>query len=754
MNTSRMSIRCVLAAVLCASTGISIADEAAAPEATTLEEVIVTAQKRNERLIDVPASITAVSSDALTQENMVSIIDYFSRIPGLQYNGNKTYYLSLRGLTTGGATNPTLALLIDDVPFGSTLQGGLGNSRFPDIDPSLLDHIEVLRGPQGTLYGAASLGGLIKYVTRQPDPSRFFGRVEVGGASVTGGSTGWNARGSVNLPFWSDKAALLVSGFTRHDPAWIDNVKPGFVGKDVNTTHTYGGRAALLLKPVDGLSITLTAMRQKRNAEFSPSIQSEPTTSGLPPTYVPRYGENNISLSTTSDVGDQELYTGRIEWNVGGVDITSITSYGKSSGTNVQDLSSVFFFIPLFYGLGPSSGAVVNIDDIAHTSKFTEELRIGGKAGPVDWRGGIFYTKEDSSVDQTLTLFDSGGAQLAVPYNGKGPVTYKEKAIFADATWHVTPKWDFQAGMRYAKNDQSSGGGLTVIDDPIQPVFGPTNVSDLLRSSDNSFTFAVSPIYHLNEDLMAYARVASGYRPGGPNTVLPSVPAAYKPDKVVNYELGLKGFVLNRQVSFDVAVFQINWTDIQLQDTDSLSQFTYSTNGGKARSRGLEGAIEYRPVESLTLAANVTFLDAKLSGSLPNLAGADSLVGASGDRLPGSAKFSANASIQKDFRLTDFLSASAAANLTYVGSRISEFVNTGAILGNNQLAPRFDLPSYTQLDLRGGLSTTSNWRLDLYVRNVTDKDGVVTATNRNGTSITSVVFLQPRTYGITLSKSF
>ena len=753
MNTLRLSIRCILAAALCASAGAAIAEDAAPSGPTTLEEVIVTAQKRTERLIDVPASITAVASDALIQENMVSIIDYFSRIPDLQYNGNKTYFLSLRGLTTGGATNPTLALLIDDVQFGSTLVNGLGNSRFPDIDPSLLDHIEVLRGPQGTLYGASSIGGLIKYVTRQPDPTRFSGRVEVGGASVAGGSTEWNARGSLNLPFWSEKAALSVSGFTRRDPAWIDNVKAGFAGKDVNETHTYGGRAALLLKPVDGLSITLTAMRQKRDAAFSPSVISE-TTADLAPTYVPRYGKNNISLSTTTDVGDQQLYTGRVEWDVGGVNLTSITSYGKSSGTNVQDLSTIFFFIPLFYGLGPTSGAVVDINDIAHTKKFAEELRISGKAGPVDWRGGVFYTKEDGGVDQTLTLFDASGAQLAVPYDGAGPFTYKEKAVFADATWHFAPQWDLQAGLRYAKNDQTSGGGLTVVDDPIQPVFGPTNVAPLLRSDDHSFTFEISPTYHINEDLMAYFRVASGYRPGGPNTVLPNVPASYKPDKVVNYELGLKGYTANRQVSFDLAVFQINWKDVQLQDTDSASQFTYSTNGGKARSRGIEGAVEYRPLEGLTLAANATLLDAKLTQTLPSLAGADSLVGASGDRLPGSPRFSANASIQKDFRLSESLRASAAANVTYVGSRTSEFVNTGALLPGGQLAPRFDLPSYTQLDLRGGVSTTSNWRVDLYVRNVTDKEGVVTAGNRNGTSSSSVVFLQPRTYGVTLSKSF
>src|SRR5262249_3463469 len=159
--------------------------------------------------------------------------DYFSRIPDLQYLGDRTYDLSLRGITTGGGTNPTLAILLDDAQFGSSSFLGLGNSRFPDFDPSMLERIEVLRGPQGTLYGASSLGGLIKYVTRQPDLENFSGRVEVGGESVAGGGAGWSTRGYVNLPLWADHAALSVSAFDRHDPGYLDNVMPGLAADNV-----------------------------------------------------------------------------------------------------------------------------------------------------------------------------------------------------------------------------------------------------------------------------------------------------------------------------------------------------------------------------------------------------------------------------------------------------------------------------------------------------------------------------------------
>jgi outer membrane receptor protein involved in Fe transport len=711
----------------------------------TIEEIIVTAQKRAERLIDVPSSITAVNAEQLTQENLTSIVDYYSRVPSLQYSCRQTYCLSLRGLTTGGATNPTLAVLIDDVQFGSTLQAGLGNSRFPDLDPSTLEGIEVLRGPQGTLYGAASLGGLIKYVTRRPQTDKFSARIETGMSTVEDGSEGWNVRGAVNLPFAGDRAALSVSAFNREDPAYMDNVRAGFAGKDVNETHTYGGRAALLFKVTDNLTVTLSALRQKRDAEFEARVEVLPTTPvGAAPNYQPRYGENRINLAGTTDVGNQELYTGRIEWDLGAVQVTSITAWGESFGTSVQDVSNVFAFLRGFYGA--PAGSIVDIDDTGGAKKFSQELRFGGTAGALDWRTGVLYTKEDGTIDQTLTLFDAGGNQLAVPYVGTGPMIYKEGAVFADATYHLNAKWDLQAGVRYARNEQSNGS-ITSIDSPAQRAFGPSTALPEVESKDHALTWAISPTYHINPDLMAYFRAASGYRPGGPNTTAGDIPPTYDHDTVINYEFGLKGFAMSQTVSFDVAAFQIDWKDIQLQNTDAETQFTYFTNGGKARTRGLEGAIDWRPADGLSVGLNAAVLDAELTEALPVLATADSLIGADGDRLPGSAKFSGNLSVQQDFSLGS-LDSYVGVNWGYIGARRSEFLNSASS------GVRFEVPSYSQVDLRAGVSTESQWRIDLYARNFLNENGVVYADNRNGTNVTQVLFLQPRTYGITLSKGF
>jgi outer membrane receptor protein involved in Fe transport len=737
---------CFAIAAGLAPLGSFAADEASpVSDGRVLEEVIVTAQKREERLIDVPAVITAIKADTLTNQNVEQIRDYYSRIPGLGYNGSATYDLSLRGITTGGVLNPTLAILVDDIQFGSSTQRGLGNSRFPDFDPAMLERIEVLHGPQGTLYGAASLGGLIKFVTRQPDTEQFSGRVEAGFESVQGGGTGWTTRGSVNLPLVSEKVALSVSGFTREDPPYLDNVKAGQQANDVNTAHTYGGHAALLLKPIDNLTITLSALEQKRRADFASAIQVQENANGIP-NYVPVYGENKISLGPTSDIGDQQLYSARIVLDLDGLQLTSLTAYGKSAGTNFQDVSSVFTFLGPVYGY--PTGASVSIDDAAATNKISQELRLTGKAGPVDWRGGLYYTRENGSLDQSLTVFAPSGSQVATAFTSKGPDVYKERAVFGDIVYHMTDRWDLQAGARYAKNDQVTGSSNTV-DGPAQVIFGPSSVTPNTTSSDTSTTWEISPIYHFSPDLMAYARSATGYRPGGPNPVLPNVPSSFAPDKVIDYEVGFKGILPDRTFSWDAALFQINWQHVQLADT-AASEFNYTTNGGGARSRGAELALDWKPYRGLSIEATATFLDAILTETLPTLAGgATGLVGQAGDRLPVSARFSSNLFVQQDFPLAASLTGFVSANWSFVGTRESEFVST---LPDS--SPRFQLPSYSLIDLRAGVNYRSSWHLNVFLRNLTNKEAVVTADNRNGTSTTTATFLQPRTVGFSIATDF
>jgi len=711
-------------------------------------DIVVTAQKRQERLLDVPVSITAVTSETLVEQNLVRISDYFSRIPGLQYAGNRVTNLSLRGVASGGTTNPTVSIVIDDVQFGSsTFQG---QQPIPDFDPATLARIEVLRGPQGTLYGASSLGGIIKYVTTQPDLQEFSGRVEMGANVPKGGDLGWSGRGSLNVPLIEDRVALSVSGYYRDDPRWIDNVRTtaATLPRDnANTVKTWGGRASLLVKPIDDLTIVASALRQRQDTAYGTTERVCPECSvpATPTNFTSVFGDYANSLAPASGESKYSLYTVRGELDLDAVKVTSISAWGESESVANSDVTTTFpYLLPIY---APGGNVIIANGD--SSTKFSQELRLSGENKAFDWMVGGFYTKEHAAIAQELAVYDNSGAFVLVPFSSSGPSSYQEKAAFGAVTVHLSDKFDVQFGGRYAQNRQTYFS-QAVVDSRAAAVLGLTRQNPVRKSKEDAFTWLVSPSYHINDDLMVYGRIATGYRPGGPNTSVAPV-ETYKSDSVTNYELGLKGYIFDRLLSIDVSAFQIDWDDIQLQNTAVPSNFTYFTNASKARSRGIEAAMTVKPWEGFVLDANATVLDAKLVRDIPGVAGATVLNGKAGDRLPYSARFTANLSVQQDFRLSDETTVFLGGNLSYVGQRYSEFTSTSA----GALRPRISMPSYSVVDLRFGASfDKAGVQINAYVRNLFDERGVITATNRNGVVVPNAVFLQPTTYGFTVAKSF
>jgi len=252
-----------------------------------LQEIVVTAQKRIERLQDVPVPVTALDAETLAQRNQNRLQDYFAAVPGLSLNagsfgGGGQQNLSIRGLATGSFSNPTVGIAIDDVPFGASNQVAWGAALIPDLDPGDLDRIEVLRGPQGTLYGASSIGGLIKFVTRDPSVDGPSGRAQVLVNGVQHGELGYSARGSANVPI-SDVLAVRASGFTRRDPGYIANVSTG--QHDVNRADVYGGRLSVLWKPSAAVSLKVAALLQNTEGDGNPAVDADVDSEGfcIPP---------------------------------------------------------------------------------------------------------------------------------------------------------------------------------------------------------------------------------------------------------------------------------------------------------------------------------------------------------------------------------------------------------------------------------------------------------------------------------------
>ena len=235
--------------------------------ATEIETVTVTATKTRERQIDVPIPVSVVMAQTLVSTNSVHLEDYATKIPGLDVTsqGNGRASAIIRGISTGLGTNPTVGITIDDIPIGSSTSSGLGDGIIPDLDPSILQSVEVLRGPQGSLYGASSMGGLIRFVTTTPSLDNMSGEISVSGSVVAHGGYGDGVRGAINLPVVTDQLALQASAFYRIDPGYVDNVRNG--QKDANISRSTGGRLALLWQISPKVSYELAALMQTRKTD-------------------------------------------------------------------------------------------------------------------------------------------------------------------------------------------------------------------------------------------------------------------------------------------------------------------------------------------------------------------------------------------------------------------------------------------------------------------------------------------------------
>jgi iron complex outermembrane recepter protein len=693
-----------------------------------LDEVVVTASKRSERLQDVPASVTAVSARALTDSGAVRFEDYAAKVPGLVLDNTSAAgglsQLSLRGVTTGSGGSPTVGFYIDDAPFGSSKNAIMA----PDLDPSDLARIEVLRGPQGTLYGGGSMGGLVKFVTQSPDFTEASGRVQVDGARVDGGGSGYGVRAAGNIPL-GENVALRMSVFDRQDPGFINDAVDG--ARDVNRTRYDGGRAALAWRASDTWDVRLSGMIQQLDGRGTPTEDFDPATG------KPLYGD--LQQVRAPGTGRQtvtyQLYDVRVEGHLGWADLVSATSYGRQNADLNTDLTSLYEPL-LNEALGlPNVGTALQGN--SNLNKVSQELRLSSPADQrLAWQAGAFYTHERSTLQQELLTFDAttgGPLPVSLPtlITAEAPSTFQEAAVFADTTYRFTPRFDVMTGFRYSHNWQSSDqtvGGLLV---------GPASTVSL-ASSDGSWTYLVTPRFHLNDTSMAYLRVASGYRPGGPNNVVPGVPPSYKPDTVVNYEAGFKSDLFDRRLSVDVAVFLIDWNNVQIYQQSPLGISFYS-NGGLASSRGAEGNFSWRPFAGLILEGNVSRIDATLGRSLPAPA-----VGADGDALPFTPHWSGEVSAEYESRLWGPWSGLGAVSYRYVGDRLSDFTQVDSY-------HRFQLPSYEVVDLRVGIHT-DRLSLSAYVKNVGDARGEVNGI-LNG-PVEAVAIIQPRTVGLSISTEF
>ena len=728
---------------------------------TFSETVLVSSQKRTQPLQKVPMSVTAVTSDTLEQQKVEDLLDVVPLVPGLSVDSATPGQsrITLRGINTGGVAS-TVGVYVGDVPFGSS--SGLANGAVvaADLDTFDIARVEVLRGPQGTLYGASSLGGVFKYVPNVPTTAGFEARILTSAETVADGGSGTALKGLVNVPL-GDRFAVRASGSWRSDGGYVDSIgnnpipsltTPGvalvdgtLVEDDINSADTSGGRFSALYTPSDRFSLTLVAQSQEINSDAPNIVDADPTTleplsRGL---VQSRYHAQTVDTK-------YRVFSTTLDWDLGPASLVSVTSYATfeqrlrldaaiASGlTGGPPLAALVTYL---FGDDQARPLSAVLPQTTSTDKFSQELRLlSPESDTFEWLLGGYYTDEDSAVVQRILAVEAGtdtpATDIPLLADLALPSTYEEYALFGHATWHVTPRFDLSFGARASRNEQAAS---EVADGPL---VGGHVQYDRATSSETPFTYSVSPRYELADNSFVYARLATGFRPGGPNVLPPGVPAGtpltYDSDRLTSYETGWKVSSGGGRSSLDLSAFYLDWKDIQLFAV--VNGFGINGNGGTAVSKGGEFTASFVPVPALSFSVNGAYTDASLTRDTDPVVG-----GLDGDALPYVPTWSLGLSGNYEWTVGSDWTLYAGTGIGYVGERTFDFETRkadGSLL---------ELGSYTTVDVRAG-AYVGRWSLELYGKNLTDERGVAAVDTAGGqpNGAYGLAIIRPRSIGLSL----
>jgi iron complex outermembrane recepter protein len=724
-----------------------------------LDEIIVTASKRDEKLHDVAMSITALGADELTLRQATGFLDWASQVPGLSLQTSDPAYsrLIIRGENVG-SVGAMVATTVDDIPF--FMSGAQADGAFfsANIDTFDLQRIEVLRGPQGTLYGATAEGGLVKYVTNLPNLNKVEGEVSAGGQFVDGGSNAGNVKGMINLPFWDNKAALRVSAVESGIPGWVDNPQLGL--SNINSGSSYSLRASLLVQPVSDFTARVTVLEQHLRTTGNSTVEAVGAAANpaAPPANQFQTVGNFVNNTGLPFEEDNSLKYGALNlaYDFHWATLTSATSYGRFNLHFSQDESNANLapgftygdFISGFYG----QPTLMLGNQVEYVHKFNQELRLSSDAGNTifdhgfDWQVGGYFTHEQTELTQPYLALDATDpSTVLTPALGGAiiPADYKEQAFFADITYHFTTALDLELGGRNTDVKQTSQVNTFCC-----ILYGPSNTAfPAISSSQNSTTWSVAPRWHINEDTLAYVRVATGFRPGGPNFPTPTLPnpPSFKSDSTKNYEIGMRTDLFDKTFSIDMAVFYIDWKDIQILYLVQTPSGPVGINGnsGSATSKGVEWNFSWRPVSGLTIALLGSYTDAYLTSDAPSIGASN------GDKLPYVPEVSNSLNVDYKWPAFGDWAAYVGGTETYTGSRYTGFSSDTSVI-----EPHVKLPVYNTFQLHLGLDDR-HYNAELYGNNLGNSKGITDYSNSGGAGQTGLVsIIQPRTIGIQVGYKF
>jgi outer membrane receptor protein involved in Fe transport len=731
--------------------------QAGAPAATDspqTSDIIVTALKRNTRIQDTPIAISAISGATLANSGVQSLQDLTSATPSLSIAGAGPSQRSIviRGIASAG--EPTVGLYYDETPV-TGLVGASSNasSSIPELRLFDVDRIEALRGPQGTLYGSGSMGGTLRIIYKKPvfDTEA---SIDTSLSGTEGGGFNNDTSAMVNVPL-NDKVAVRAVGFYRRNDGYIDNISLGI--KNINVEKNYGGRVFVRYVPTDSLTIDAGAYINYSNYDTG--------------SYYAQLGKFKTNLLARQPSNDRtNLYNLTAKYDFGGVTLTTTGSYMDRHLTSSADLSSFIrgFRSPLYCQFIANGGLPCNGTQLAsyysfvdgqatsgiradqYLKAYTGEVRLNSSGGgPFNWTVGAFYNRRNTNIDNSLVGENPTTGEIIEPlqYHTRRVITDRltQVAGYGELSWDVTSKFNLTGGMRYFHYSKDVGGQTLITNPLVGAVAGAPTVSG---SSENGVVGKFNASYKFSSNVMIYALAAQGFRPGGVNQAigLPAQFATYKSDSLWNYEAGIKTTSFNRKLLFDIDVFQIDWSNLQSSATTPNGAFSFITNAGAARVRGVEAETTIVPMRGLTITGSGTYLDAVLTENMTtaNIIAA----GLKGDRLPNIPRWAGNASIEYQQPITDTLGAMARIDYRHTGSFYSGFRPTDPTVRLNQ--------AYDLVNLRLGVEgSKTKWGAYLFVTNVFNSTAItLTYTTPITGSLSNVVPSQPRTIGANFRLAF
>jgi len=749
----------LISSIALAAAAYSLPAAAQSDSSASLEEIVVTAQRREQALVDIPMSVTAVSGELLQRQQADNFQDLTILVPSFSITGSTrgVTRLTLRGINSGGVAS-TIGTYVGDTPFGSS--SGLANAAIlsGDFDTYDLSRIEVLRGPQGTLYGASSLSGVMKYIPNPVTLDEVYGAVQGTYETVDGGGPGYAFTGYLNVPL-NDQWGFRVTGFYRSDDGFIDSIGNNpipsltdpnifvndgtMVVEDINKLDTFGGRVQLLFQPSDTFSMNIMALLQDINSDSSDTVDADPVT--LEPLY------NTLAQSTYhprwTDI-QYRLYSATLDWDLASSSLLSVTSYSTFEQDFQSDLDPLYAALFTFVLGDPVTNPLGAIQEqTTATDKFTQEFRwVSHDNDTFEWLVGLYYAKEESAIDPQIFYAVEANTEIIVPFptlaSGVIDSEYEEVALYADGTWYLSPKWELEVGGRLSQNDQTASQVLDGI------LVGGLTEFQNAKSSESPFTWSFAPRFIINDTSSTYLRIATGFRPGGPNLLPPGAPTDtptdYDSDTLTSYELGYKMASEDGRMTLDLAAYYQDWEDIQL--FVRINDVGLNANGGGAVSKGFEFATSYLLADGLTLSINGAYTDAYLTEDTdPLLVG-----GFDGDPLPYVPEWAFGLSGDYEWSLgANDSTAYVGGTIGYTGERTSSFNNRDA---NDNI---IEVPSYTTVNLRGGVDF-GMWNVEIFGKNITNEYGSNSyggASNLPNGAV-SIGLIRPATWGLLVGVKF